>query len=85
MASTIEIYKGPVKLGSGSASDGSATISSFTSAVAAPYSVIGRNRFVCVLVTQAGTHVGRSWWTRVIADNGSNQLTLRDPCPYVGA
>lgn len=81
MASTVKVMKGGIELGSGSAAADSETISSYTATNSRP---TGQGRNVQVLVTQAGTHVGRVWRTRVIADGGSS-LTLKDACPFVGA
>ena len=81
MASTCDIYKHGIKLGSGSCEAASASITSWT-AVGSPHTV---RRNVQIVVTQAGTHAGRSWNTRILADNGSGTLTVADACPYVGA
>ena len=84
MASTCELYKGSIRLGAGSCAAASASITSWV--VQAGYSgkpVLQRN--VTIAVTEAGTHVGRTWRARVIADNGSGTLTLSEPCPFVGA
>lgn len=86
MASTCKVYKHGIEMGEGTCSDGSTSITSFTKVAETG----SRNR-ECVrrncqiVVTQAGTHAGRSWNARVIADNGSGTLTLSEPCPYVGA
>jgi hypothetical protein len=101
MASTVDLYIGPIKIGSGSAAAASASISSFTDN-AAFHSVLSnawkasvpghtsgeaftRHPHVTILVTQAGTHVGRSWYTKILSDNGAGTLTVRDACPFVGA
>lgn len=79
MASTCEVYKGCNLLGSGSCAAGSATISAYTAN-------LGRTalrRRVTVIITQAGTHKGAHWTTRCDAEGAT--LTLRDPCPFVGA
>lgn len=81
MASTIKVFKGGIELGSGSASAASASITSYT---ATNSRRTGTGRNVQVLITQAGTNVGRSWNTRVVNDGGST-LTLADNCPFVGA
>jgi hypothetical protein len=71
MASTVNLYIGPVKIGSGSAAAGSASISSYSNvagiadqwkaSVSTQSSGAGFNRHphVTVHVTQAGTHVGK--------------------------
>lgn len=81
MASTVKIFKNGIELGSGSAAAASATISSYSATNSRP---TGQGRNVQIMVTQAGTHVGRSWRTRVVTDGGSS-LTLKDACPFVGA
>jgi hypothetical protein len=97
MASTVELYIGPIKIGSGSAAADSASITGYSNtsgigdfwkaSVSSQSSGAGFDRHpdVTVLVTQAGTHVGRSWYTRITGDNGAGTLTLRDKCPFVGA
>ena len=79
MASTVAVFKGSVQLGTGSAADGSTSISSYSGT--APTD--GRN--VMIHVTEAGTHTGRSWATKVISGSGSATLVVRDACPFVGA
>jgi len=79
MASTCALYKHGIQLGTGSCSDGSASITSYSGTAPGP----GRN--VQVVVTQAGTHSGRSWNARVTAGSGGATLTLSEKCPYVGA
>lgn len=83
MASTVSLYKGPMLIGTGSASAGSTSITGYTDAVTGKLKANGRR--LAITVTQAGTHVGRTWVTRVLADNGAGTLTLRDACPFVGA
>jgi len=79
MASTIAVYKGGILLGTGSASAGSASLTSYSGT--APTD--GRN--VMIHVTQAGTHVSRSWPSKVLSGSGTATLTIRDACPFVGA
>jgi predicted O-methyltransferase YrrM len=82
MASTCKITKSSQVLGTGSVTGGSGSVTSFT--FAEGVSRI-RGRFICVEITEAGTHLARTFWTRVSDDNGSGTLTLRDACPFVGA
>jgi predicted O-methyltransferase YrrM len=82
MASTCKITKSSQVLGTGSVTGGTDSVTSFT--FADGVSAI-RGRYVCVEITQAGTHLARTFWTRVAADNGSGTLTLRHACPFVGA
>lgn len=87
MASTCDVYKNGVKLGSGTCAAGSATISSyddFNAGLAGDIDRIAGRRNVQIVITQAGTHVGRSWATYCSAE-GVNSLTLKDACPFVGA
>jgi ribosomal protein S1 len=83
MASTCSIYKHGILLGTGSCSDGSASITSFSATSGAPSVVKGKN--IEVVITQAGTHAGRSWRSRVAANNGAGTVTLDSACPYVSA
>lgn len=87
MASTCDVYKNGIILGSGTCADGSATISSyndFNAGLAGDIDRIANRRNVQIVVTQAGTHVGRSWNTYVITET-ANALTLSRACPFVGA
>ena len=77
MASTCDIYKRGVKLGSGTCSDGSTSITSYTAIAPCV------RKAVLVTVTQPGTHAGRTWRTRVVSEGATT--VLRDPCPFVGA
>lgn len=79
MASTCNVYKGVTLLGSGSCAAASVTISSWSANLSR--SALRRN--VTVVVTEAGTHTGRSWNTYCSAQAAT--LTLRDACPFVGA
>jgi len=83
MASTCDIYKDRIKLGSGSCSAASTSITSFSAASGARAIVNGKN--LTVVVTQAGTHAGRAWNTKVVSGGGTSTLVLKDACPYVGA
>jgi hypothetical protein len=105
MASTVDLYIGPIKIGSGRASGGSASITSYSDDTAFTHTdsiqhsglwkatiprytsgeAFSEHPHVTVHVTQAGTHVGRTWYTRVLSDNGAGTLTLVDACPFVGA
>ena len=79
MASTCDVYKGQVLLGAGSVEDGSTSLTSYSGT--AP--IDGRN--VTVVITQAGTHAGKSIWTRILSGSGTATLTLRNSVPFVGA
>lgn len=80
MASTCDIYKGAgIKLGSASCSAASASLTSYSGT--APNNL----RNVQVVVTQAGTHAGKSYWTSVVSGSGTATLVMRDACPFVGA
>lgn len=86
MASTCTINKGSRQIGTGSVSDGSASVTSF-SLTDSVYNtnINGFGRKVTVTITQSGAHLGRSFQTRIQSDNGAGTLTLRDACPFVGA
>jgi hypothetical protein len=83
MASTCKLTKGSQVLGTGSVADGTTSVSSWTATTAQIPNI--RGRFVCVEITEVGSHLARTFWTRVVADNGSGTLTLRDATPFVGA
>lgn len=87
MASTCDIYKGSIKLGSGTCADGSASITSYTAndsgGQAGDIPRVCNRRAVVVTITQAGTHAGRSWRTRVISEGATTVLV--DKCPFIGA
>lgn len=83
MASPCSIYKHGILLGTGNCSDGSASITSFSASSGAPSVVKGKN--VQIVITEAGTHNGRQWVSRIAANNGAGTLTLDNACPYVGA
>ena len=77
---SVDIYKGVTKLGSGTANSSSASITSFT-AVVSGTRLLSRN--VSVHVPSDATHKGRTFQSRVIADNGSGTLTLADSHPFL--
>lgn len=86
MASTCTINKGSRQIGTGSVSADSASVTSFTLTDSVYNTTVnGFGRKVTVSITQTGTHEGRSFETRIVSDNGAGTLTLRDPCPFVGA
>jgi hypothetical protein len=87
MASTCQIYKGGILLGAGSCADGTATISSWVPqsfGASGPVPVLV-NRNVAVTVTEVGTHTGRTYKARILADDGGGNLTMSEKCPFVGA
>ena len=87
MASTCDVYKNGIKLGTGSCAGGSATISSyddFNGGLANDLDRIAHRRNVQIVVTQAGVYLGRTWNTYVI-NEAADALTLRDACPFGNA
>ena len=79
MASTCDFYKHGIKLGSGTCEAGSASVTSYT----ANLSRVCARKNIRVVITQAGTHVGRHWDARVLTE--ASTCVLSAPCPYVGA
>lgn len=75
---TCSLYKGPQLLGTGSITSGSTSVTGFTPASGAR-PILGRA--VGVTITSS-THAGSTFQTRVLADNGSGTLTLRDASPF---
>ena len=81
MATNCAVYKRGILLGTGTVADGSSTISAWSVVSGLP-AVARRN--VDVTITGGVTHLGRTFSTRILTDNGAT-LTMKDPCPYVGA
>jgi hypothetical protein len=77
MTYAVDVYKNGIKLGSGTATAASATISSYTAAVAGN-SPAGKNVQV---VATAGNNVGGKIDTRIITDN-TTSLVLNDVGPF---
>ena len=75
---TCKLYKGPLLLGSGSITNGSASVTGWSAQANNP-AIARRN--VAVAITSS-THIGQSFRTKVLADNGSGTLTLRDKSPF---
>lgn len=75
MAVTVDVYKGSNKLGSGTCTNGSASLTSYTGT--APSS--GRNVQIAATVPVSSA-VGLSFATKIVTDGGAT-LTLYDPCP----
>ncbi len=69
MTVACDVYKGCNKLGSGTATDGSATITSFT---AASGNVVHAGRNVQVTFTAGSHQLGTTVCHRVITDNGTS-------------
>jgi hypothetical protein len=74
---TCGVYKHGQQLGTGTLTDGSASITSYSGT--AP----GSGRNVQISVTQAGTHVGKSFKTRIVGGSGTATLTMSDTCPFL--
>lgn len=74
---TCEVYKHGLKLGTGTLTDASASITSYSGT--AP----GQGRNVQISVTEAGTHTGKSFRTRIVAGSGTSTLTMSDKCPFL--
>ena len=79
MASSCDFYKHGIKLGSGTCAANSASVTSYT----ATLSRVAARKNVQIVITQAGTHAGRSWNARVLTEGST--CTLSAPCPFVGA
>jgi len=77
MAHNVSVYKGCNRLGTGTMTNGSATVSSYTADVAGN-SPAGKN--VSVTMT-GGSNTGQTMWTRILTDN-TTSLTLKDASPF---
>ncbi len=86
MASTCTINKGSRQIGTGSVTGGSPNVSSFSQTDNVYTTKLGGfGRHVTVTITQSGTHLGRSFNTRIVSDDGAGNLVLADAVPFVGA
>lgn len=74
MAYNVSVYKGSTLLGTGSATNGSRSISSYSGT--AP----GSGRNVQVTAT-SGNNIGATVADRVVTDGGST-LTMKEPSPF---
>lgn len=73
---TCTVWKGPINLGAGTATSGSATISSYTSTDAR-----SEGRMNVTVQITSGDSIGSTFRTRVITDGGTS-LTLADASPF---
>lgn len=73
MAYNVDVYKGGIKLGSGSMTNGSKTVSSYSATASR---VTGSGRNVQITAT-SGNNIGATVCTGVITDGGTT-LTLED-------
>ena len=73
---TCNVWKGPNLLGAGTATNGSATISSYTS-----NDIKAEGRVNVQIQITSGASIGSSFNTRVITDNGTS-LVLADASPF---
>jgi len=87
MASTCDVYKGGIKLGSGTCSGGSASLTSYTAnnsgGLGGDVNRVAARRNVWVVVTQAGVYAGMSWLTNMLVEGST--CTLKDACPFTNA
>lgn len=74
MTVSCKVYKGANLLGSGTATNNSASITSFTTSGG---NVVGPGRNVQVTITSGSNNVGNTFNTRVLTD-GITSLTLND-------
>lgn len=75
---SVDVYKGPHKLGSGSINTGSTSLTSYSANLSRR---TGTGRNVAVTVTTVGSRAGSTFNTRVITDGGAT-LTLAHACPF---
>jgi hypothetical protein len=73
---TCNVWKGPIKLGSGTATNASATISSYTSTDAR-----SEGRMNVTVEITSGDSTGSTFRARVITDGGTS-LTLSEASPF---
>ncbi len=73
---TCDVYWKGLLIGSGTATSGSASISSYTS-----LDVVSEERKNVTVAITSSTHAGSVFRTRVLTDGGTS-LTLKDTSPY---
>ena len=73
---TCNVWKGPNLLGAGTATNGSATISSYTS-----NDIKSEARVNVQIQITSGDSIGSTFRTRVLVDGGTS-LTLADVSPF---
>ena len=87
MASSCDIYKGGIKLGSGTCAGGSASITSYTAnnsgGLSNDVNRVAARKNVTIVVTQAGSYAGMSWRARVLSEGSTTVLS--QPCPFTSA
>ncbi len=87
MASTCDVYKGGIKLGSGTCAGGSVSLTSYTAndsgGLSSDRARVAARRNVAVVVTQAGAYAGMSWRTNMLVEGAT--CTLKDACPFTSA
>ena len=74
--STCSVYKGPILLGTGSITNGSTSITSYTSTNAR-----NEERMNVQVTITSSTSIGQTFRARVLTDGGTS-LTLDQPNPY---
>ena len=77
---TCKLYKaGGALLGTGSITAGSGSVTGWTAQTGVAQAIARRNIIVAIT---SSTHAGSTYPTKVLADNGSGTLTLRDVSPF---
>jgi len=83
--STCDVYKGPIKLGSGSIAGAATSITSYTSTNGKRNCManlgFGEGWMNVRVTITSSTHAGYSFETRVLTDGGTS-LTIADANPY---
>jgi hypothetical protein len=74
MAIDVALYNEGILFGTGSQTTTSVASYSGT----AP----GNGRNIQIVITAAGSTLGRSYSTRVLSGSGTSTLTVKDPVPY---
>lgn len=81
MAFNVDIYRNGIKLGSGSANNGSKTISSYSANLSRTLPQFATPRADVQVTATSGNNIGATWNTRVVTDGGAT-LTLADAAPF---
>jgi len=81
MAFSVNIYRNGIKLGSGTATGGSKTISSYSANLSRTLPKFATPQADVQITATTGNNVGATWNTRIVTDAGAT-LTLADAAPY---
>jgi hypothetical protein len=77
MTVAVNVYKGRILIGAGTATGGSDTIASYTEV----YPAYGGRNVQVTVTEEAANTIGMTFSTRVVTDE-TTSLVLKDACPF---